>query len=216
MRPRERYSLQGPDHMPDDELLALAIGLGNSGRSTLDIARDVLDRFGDLRGAVDAPVDGLMRVPGLGRARAVQIHAALHAGRRAARPREALSGPMSSAVVMAEAFRPHLMDLRIEEFHALYLDARMRLIAHRALTRGSEDATVVDPRQVFRPAVQIGANRVVVAHNHPSGDPTPSELDRQVTRRLSAAGRLLGLELIDHLVFGGERWVSMRALGLMD
>lgn len=215
MRARERYAQQGPDRFPDDELLALVIGLGDAQRSNLDIARDLLERFGDLRGALDAPVDGLMQVPGLGLARAVRVHAALHAGHRAARPRAVYSAPLASPQDIWDVLAPMMAGLLVEELHALYLDRRARLLNHRVLTRGSADGTVIDPRQVFRPAVQMGVASVIVAHNHPSGDPTPSTQDITATRRLVAAGRLIGIELVDHLIVGHESWVSLRAEGLL-
>ena len=215
MRARERYAQQGPDRFPDDELLALVIGLGDAQRSNLDIARDLLARFGDLRGALDAPVDGLMRVPGLGLARAVRVHAALHVGHRAGRPRAVHSGPLITPEDSLAVLQPLMSGLLVEELHGLYLDRRSRLLNHRVLTRGSDDCTIVDPRQVFRPAVQMGVCSVIVAHNHPSGDPTPSTQDIGSTRRLVAAGRLIGVELVDHLILGQDSWVSLRAEGVL-
>ena len=215
MRPRERYSLYGPEQFQDDELLALALGLGTRDRSAIEIARALLTEFGDLRSALESTVDGLCRVEGVGPARAVQLHASLVAGQRAARarsPREPFLKDTNSAW---DHFRPHLDGLLVEEFHAVYLDRRNRLIAHRALTRGTADFTVIDPRQVFREALRCDASAVLVAHNHPSGDPSPSEADRLVTRRLATAGRIVGVGLMDHLILAGEAHFSMAQEGLI-
>ncbi len=213
MRPRERYTLLGPEQSTDAELLALILGVGAAGKSTLELGQSLLERFGDLPGVSRAPVEALRRVPGVGPARAVRLHAALQAGRRATRgahrPPELVRTPDQAF----EMLRHGLEDRDTEELHALYLDRKGRVSALIMLSRGSEGATVADPTQVFRPAVQCGAQAVILAHNHPSGDLAPSDADLMVTRRLLAAGRLLGIELTDHLIIGRGCYVSLRNEG---
>jgi DNA repair protein RadC len=126
------------------------------------------------------------------------------------------TAPVLTAADAAEAFGQTFWGLPDEELHCLYLDRRNRVIARERLTIGSDRFTVVDPRQIFRPAVTHRASAIVLAHNHPSGDPTPSVQDGEVTRRTSVAGRVLGVTVLDHLVFGASRWVSMRDAGLMS
>ncbi len=204
-RPREHYLASGPDPFGDAELTALLVGTGAGGRSALEIAADLLRRHGGLAGLARCDPGELAAVPGIGPARAVRLHAALEMGRRSLRhpsPAPVVDGPEAAARQLA----PPLRGLAHEELHALYLDRRNRPVAHRRLTRGSSSYTVVDPRQVFRPAVQLGAAGVILAHNHPSGDPTPSVQDREVTRRTRRAGEVLGIHLVDHLVVAGDLW----------
>jgi DNA repair protein RadC len=211
-RPRERYLLQGPDDVGDVDLLALILGTGVSGRSALEVAAAALARLGGLQGLASSQPAQLADLDGIGPARAVRIHAALSLGGRAAR-----STRGDARIVDAEAaFRAigdRFRGLCVEELHALHLDRALRPIAIAAVTRGSDAFTVVDPRQILRPAVQLGASALVIAHNHPSGDPAPSEQDRQITRRVASAARILGIRLLDHLVVAGTRYRSLAADG---
>ena len=209
MRPRERYTLFGAPQFGDDELLALVLGVGDARHTAVETARALLDRFGGLRGLADAPVEGLTQIAGVGAARAVRLHAALQVGLRAARSHVETPSVVNSAATAVAALRAGFEGLHTEELHALYLNRRLQPLAVRALTRGTESATLVDPRQVFRPAIQCGAAFVVAAHNHPSGDLSPSADDLAITQRLVAAGRLLGVPLLDHLILAGDEAVSL-------
>lgn len=214
MGPRESWLKSGSSAVADAELVALILGTGVTGRSALDVAEGLLGRFGGLWGLTRAETAELELEEGVGPIRAMRLHAALEAGRRSLLPKEVapvIRTPRDAWRQFA-AFMPARRD---EELHALYLDRRRRLIARRELTRGSDGFTVVDPRQVFRVAVGLGAHAVILAHNHPSGDPTPSEQDREITRRVAAAGKLLGIALLDHLVIGTEGWASLAQEGLL-
>ena len=215
MRPRERYSVYGPDGFSDEELLALIIGPGTARYSALDLARALTSKVGSPHLLALSPIDGLRAIPGIGLARAVRLHAALELGRRASR-RPAIAPPQ--VVRPGDAWhllRGRMEGLDVEELHGLYLNRRGQVLCIERLTRGSDAATVVDPRQVFRVAVQSAAASVIVAHNHPSGDPNPSERDRQVTLRLYAAGKTLGIALLDHLVLGMDCYTSMAELNIL-
>lgn len=216
MRAREAYACSGPSALGDVELVALLLGTGAAGRSTLAIAGDLVDAFGGLAGLARAEPAALQRVSGVGLARAVRLHAGLEAGRRAQAGRGDRPDPVCTPNDAAEWLRPALAALPHEELHALYLDRRGRPVARRLLTRGSDGFTVVDPRQVYRPAVALGALSVVLAHNHPSGDPTPSAMDREVTRRTRKAGTVIGVQLVDHIVVAGVEWTSMAQQGLVS
>ncbi len=212
MRPRERYRHHGPTPFGDAELLALVLGTGSRNASSLEVATSLLQRFGGLLGVALADPAELVAVQGVGPARATQVHAALHAGRRSlqvpARPK-----PVCTPAAAYRLLGPRLRGLRDEELHGLYLDRRRHPLATRVLTRGSDGFTVVDPRQVFRVAVAVGACGVVLAHNHPSGDPTPSEQDRDISTRVAQAGKVLGIGLLDHLVIGSAGFVSLAERG---
>lgn len=209
---RERYRQQGAAPFGDVELLALLIGTGGKGRSALQIAASLLDRHGGLAGLAGRQTQELMAIGGVGLERAVRIGAALELGRRA------LDGGVDAAPIGGpddafDAVAPALLGLPHEELHGLFLDRLRRPVARRMLTRGSDAYTVVDPRQVFRVALGVGARAVVLAHNHPSGDPTPSAQDIEVTRRVARAGQILGIPLVDHLVIGGGRFASLAEAG---
>ncbi len=212
-RPRERYLLEGPERHAEAELLALVLGTGTRGRSALHIAHDLLDRYGSCRALAREPVASLAAFTGIGPARAVRVHAACAL---AARPPavgygHALSGPEAAA----ELLIPHFAALPHEELHALYLDRKLRLRSQQRLTVGNDGFTIVDPRQVLRPAVALGVGAVLLAHNHPSGDPTPSTADVDVTLRVAEAAEVLDIQLVDHLVIGGQGWTSLAARGVL-
>jgi len=213
MRPRERYTVEGPGRFGDDELLALILGTGTADRAAIEIARDLLARFDGPGGLVQAPPGALAGVPGIGEARAVRVHAACALGRRAR-----LYPPPSRVLAPEDAWdylHPHVVDRAQEELHALYLARGGRLLACQRLTVGNDCFTIVDPKQVLRPAVALGATGIILAHNHPSGDPTPSEADRDCTRRVAEAGRVVGVVLLDHLVMGRHHFVSLAAAGVL-
>lgn len=206
MRPRESYLVGGPEGLGDIELIALVLGTGAGGRSARAIAADIVESDAGLAGVCAGALAGIR---GVGPARAIRLHAGIELGRRLARARPARQEPVTGAAAAARWFVPALGALDHEEFHALYLDRRLRPLACRRLTSGNDAATVVDARQVLRGALAVGAHAVVVAHNHPSGDLTPSGADREVTERLRHAGSAVGIEILDHLLVAGAGWMSI-------
>jgi DNA repair protein RadC len=209
---REDYVQRGPAPLGDAELLALVLGTGVAGRPALHVARDALDALGGMPGLRDAEATELAALHGIGVARAVRLHAALQLGRRALGSRTngaVIRTPDAAYAILA----PALAGRADEQLHGLFLDRRRRVLAHRVLTVGSHAFTIVDPRQIYRVALKVGASAVVLAHNHPSGDPTPSTMDRDITERVAAAGRVLCVPLLDHLVIGSERFTSLAAEG---
>jgi DNA repair protein RadC len=213
MQPRERYAEEGPSRFGDVELLALALGTGVAGHSSTAIAAELIDRFGHLGAVAQAEVAALASQTGIGAARAVRLLAAIECGRRIGRARPPSGEPILSPQAAWNHLGPALRHLPEEELHALFLDRRRRPLGLRQLTRGCDAFTVVEPRQIFRVAVGLGAAAVILAHNHPSGDPTPSPQDRDVTRRVAIAGRSLGIPLLDHLVVGAEGYRSLAGEG---
>ena len=212
-RPRERLAAHGADALSAVELIAILLGTGIGGASALDMAQRLLTDAQGIRGLVRLTYDELLRRPGLGAAKAARLQAAIELSRRAAmetctdRP---VRGPEDAAALLA----PRLESLAQEELHVLLLDAGSRVIRVSDVYRGSVCSAHVRAAEVFRPAVHAGAVSVVIAHNHPSGDPGPSPEDVTLTRWLVEAGSLLGIEALDHLVIGAGRYVSMRAEGL--
>lgn len=216
-RPRERLLAAGPAALSSRELLAILIGSGLKGRSALDLAAELLRRAdGSLRQLAAWGPAELTESPGIGPAVAARLAAALELGRRLAREgpveRQRITGPRD----VFELCAPRLRDLRQEEFHLLLLNTQHAVVRELVITRGTLDTSVVHAREVFRPAIAESAAAVILAHNHPSGDPTPSPEDREVTRQLAAAGLLIGIPVLDHVVIGDARYVSFVESGLLN
>jgi DNA repair protein RadC len=215
-RPRERLVTVGPGALSTRELLAILVGSGGRGRNALAVAGGLLGSVdGSLRRLAIALPGELERQPGVGPAVAARLGAALELGRRLAREgpaeRTRIRGPADFFARCA----PMLRDLPQEEFRVLLLNAQHAVFREVLVTRGILDASVVHPREVFRHAVAETAAAVILVHNHPSGDPSPSAEDRQVTRQLAEAGRLLGIPVLDHVVVGDARYVSFVESGLL-
>ena len=215
-RPRERLLDLGAHALSTSELLAIVIGSGGRGRSALRIGDDVMGfAQGSLRRLASRPVSELTRQGGVGRAKAVVIHAALELGRRMAAESRDESTPIRSPKDVVAAFAHRLEDLPVEEFHVAILDAQHRLERDVTVTRGILNSSLVHPREVFREAIAERAAAIILVHNHPSGDPTPSADDRNVTDQLVAAGRLLDIPVHDHVIIGRGRYTSFAEAGLL-
>ena len=208
--PRERLRSVGAGALSDEELVALLLRTGGRGRNALAVARGLLARRGGLRGLASATGRELEGEDGVGPAKAASVRAALEVARRVAarrlRPGDGIAGPAD----VFRHFHPRLRYASRERFVALLLDGRHRVIREVEVSRGTLTASLVHPREVFRPALRDGAAALVVVHNHPSGDPTPSAEDRQVTARLVRAGDLLGVRLLDHVVVAEHGYRSLR------
>ncbi len=216
-RPRERLRSLGARSLGAAELLAVIIGSGTRGRSSLTIAHEVLaDVGGSLRILANRPVATIGGISGVGPARAMAIVAALELGRRTAAEPHGERVAVHSPQDVVAAFGPHLEALSVEEFHVAILDAQHHLERDVLVTRGILDSSLVHPREVFREAIAERAASIILVHNHPSGDPTPSTEDRMVTSQLVAAGTLLGIPVRDHVVIGRGRYVSFAEAGWLS
>jgi DNA repair protein RadC len=213
--PRERLLEQGAEALSDAELLALLLRTGAAGRDALALATDLLRCEGGLhRLAVAAPRE-LSRHGGVGPAKSASLVAALEIGRRLATRRLRAGDRVQSPGDVYGHFHARLRHAASERFLALLLDGRHRLVREVAISQGTLTASLVHPREVFRPALRESAAAVVLVHNHPSGDPTPSSEDRELTRRLAAAGDLLGVPVLDHVVVAERGFVSLREDGVL-
>jgi DNA repair protein RadC len=215
-RPRERLIDLGASSLSSAELLAILLGSGGAGRSAVQIGQAVLaEAGGALRWIARQPVAALTTVAGIGTARAVTIHASLELGRRMAAEGRQDGSPVRSPRDVVEYFGPRMEDLPVEEFHVAVLDAQHRLERDITVTRGILNSSLVHPREVFREAIAERAAAVILVHNHPSGDPSPSPDDRTVTAQLVAAGRLLDIPVHDHVIIGRGRYTSFAEAGLL-
>ncbi len=210
-RPRERLALLGTAGLRDVELVALVLGGGRA----LPRAALVLDAIGGLRHLRAATQHELRQVDGLGDAGASALCAAFELGRRAALLDVPLGTPLRSPSDVGAYVRARLGDAPTEQFWVLGLDARQRVARIECIAIGSLASVEVHPRDVFRPLVRAGVHSLIAVHNHPSGDPSPSDADVELTRRLADVGVLIGIPLIDHLVVTRTQAVSMAGLGLL-
>ena len=214
-RPRERLRSVGAAGLSTVELLAIVLGAGTAAGSALEVARSLLAaEEGSLRRLALRPVGALTTVQGVGGARAACVHAVLELGRRLAAEARDAGAPLRSPRDVFRHFQ-RLEDCPVEEFHVAVLDAQHRLERDVLVTRGILNSSLVHPREVFREAIAERAAAIVLVHNHPSGDPTPSADDRAVTDQLVAAGRLLDIPVHDHVIVGRGRYASFAEAGLL-
>lgn len=214
-RPREKLLARGADHLTDAELLALIIRTGDSSskNSAVDLARGLLRRFGSLRQLAAATITELCERPGIGPAKAAEIQALFQIARRFSDQRLQPGQTYRSSTDAFYHFHERLCDYRKEVFLALLLDTKNRLIREVQISEGSLNASIVHPREVFAPALKESAAAVLFVHNHPSGDPTPSREDIEITRRLKSAGELLGIRVLDHIIIGNGAYISLADRG---
>ncbi len=218
-RPRERLVLEGVDALSNAELIAILLRTGLKGYSAIHVAQQLLAKFATLDGLARAPLEELRQVKGVGRDKAVTLKAAFTLARKMAAEMRAESPLLDTPERVAELLREESRPQDVEQFRVVLLNTRRRLIGLETISQGTLDTLLVHPREVFKRAIAANASAVVLVHNHPSGDPTPSEADIKVTRDLIRAGQLLKIEVLDHVIIGRrtmERekdYVSLRELG---
>ncbi len=214
-RPRERMQRQGPAALSHAELLAILLRTGTRNESAVRLAERILNECGGLRRFAERSWDELTHIRGIGPVKALQLQASIELGRRVARSRlpetVRITRPQDAADLLMEEMR----HLREEHFVCLFLNTKNQVIGRQTLSIGSLNASVVHPREVYRAAIRRSSASILCAHNHPSGDPTPSSEDIQLTRRLAEAGKLIGIELLDHLVIGDNRFISLKETGCL-
>jgi DNA repair protein RadC len=202
-RPREKLAAHGASALSDAELIAILIRTGKIGANAIDVARDLLKRHGSLRELSRCGVDELAKNAGVGFAKAVQLAAAFDLGNRLAR--EPLANQkIDSPELVNQVVGGEMRMLRKEEMRVILLDTRYRLIRVETISRGTVNESIAHPREIFRPAVIASAYAVIVVHNHPSGDPSPSQADHSLTRRLAEAAELMQIKLLDHIIIGAQ------------
>lgn len=219
-RPRERLAAVGPEHLKESELLAILLRTGTKGVPVTALAERLLRSFENSLGRVaGASLQELRRVPGVGPDKAAAVKAAFELARRLTRESVGDDPLLDTPARVADFLREEMRALEVETFHVLLVNTRRRLVSAERLSQGTLDTLLVHPREVFRRAVSAGAAAIILAHNHPSGDPSPSEGDIRVTRDLIRAGQLLKIEVLDHVILGRRTegrdrdWASLRELG---
>ena len=215
-RPREKLERLGSSALGDNELLALVIAGGSASRDALTLANELLERCGGLRGLTRAAADDLRHVRGIGRARAAQVLAAVDLGRRTL-VREAAERPrLGTPRQIAALLLPQYGACAVEHFGIVMLDTKHRMLRVRVVSIGCLDSTVVHPREVFREAAAAAAAAIVLFHNHPSGDPSPSSDDLALTARMVKAGAIMGIDVLDHVILADQRYFSLAEAGQLQ
>jgi DNA repair protein RadC len=214
LRPRERLLEGGPSALSDGELLGLLFGIGSREKTAVELAGEVISEAGGLHGLYDVSVHELMQVNGIGKAKACTILAAVELGRRIGQVRNPGRPVISSPADVERLLRGRIANLDRENFVVVLLNTRNEVIETSTVSVGTLGASLVHPREVFKPAVRASAASVILAHNHPSGKVEPSREDREVTRRLGEAAGILGIEVLDHVIVGDGSF-SMKEHGML-
>jgi DNA repair protein RadC len=218
-RPRERLAENGAEALKTSELLAILLRTGSKGVSAVDLGERLLQQFGTLDNLARAPLHELQKVKGIGRDKAIGLKSAFTLAQRMVQETRHDSPVLDRADFVADLLREETRFHPVETFHVLLLNTRRRLIRIERVSHGTLDTILVHPREVFKAAIGANASAIVLVHNHPSGDPSPSEADIRVTRDLIRAGQLLKIDVLDHVIIGArsqERakdYVSLRELG---
>jgi DNA repair protein RadC len=218
-RPRERLAEKGAEALTHAELIAILLRTGLRGRSAIEIAQELLHKFGSLNGLERASLEDLQQVQGIKHAKAIALKAAFTLARRMAQELHGDAPLLDNPASIADYLREEVRSYEVEHFQAVLLNTRRKLIRVEMISQGLVDTILVHPREVFKRAIAANASALVLVHNHPSGDPSPSEADIRVTRDLIRAGQLLKIEVLDHVILGrraaanGKDYVSLRELG---
>lgn len=214
-RPRERLLQHGPQHLTEAELLGILVGKGTRKKTAIDIARELLDQYESLQKLFSRSPSELTTVKGIGSAKAAILSAAFELVRRVQSQKISERASFKRSSDVANHYLPLMRDLRKEVFKVLLLTRANRLIKEVLISEGTLDASIVHPRDVFKEALLEPAAGVILIHNHPSGNPSPSEEDLRITKQLVEAGRLLGIRVYDHIILAGESYRSLADEGLI-
>lgn len=214
-RPRERLLKHGASVLSTAELLAILMRSGTKDMSVLVVAAELLRAYDGLRGVACASIQQLSKIRGVGEVKAIEIHAAFELGRRLAAVSQEERPTVKSPRDIANLLMPEMRDLQKEHLKSILLDTKNRVIRITTVSIGTLDSSLVHPREVYKEAIASSAASLALIHNHPSGDPTPSKPDIEVTERIMEAGEILGISLVDHIIIGDNCWVSLKEKGYL-
>ncbi len=214
-RPREKLIKYGAESLSNAELLAIILRVGTQEYSAIGMAEHIIAKFSGIRGLVSASVEELSSIKGLGIAKSAQIKAMIELGKRLARAAAESRVSIRNPQDIVDYVNPYLRDEPKENFMALFLNTKNEVLKTRTITVGILDSSLITPRELFREAIAMNSASVIVAHNHPSGDPAPSKEDIALTRRLIESGKLIGIDVLDHVIVGDNKWISLRERNLI-
>jgi DNA repair protein RadC len=214
-RPRERLIKLGAEALSAQELLALIIARGIPGKSVINLAQEVLSNFKNIKGVSEATIEQLCEIRGIGPAKAVQIKACFEIGKREDLEPEQKKYDIKNPGEIVKAVRALIKDKAKEHFKIIILDSRNKIIDITNISTGTLNANLAHPREIFKDAITRNAAAIILAHNHPSGDPEPSEDDLKITKQLIEAGKILGIEVLDHIIITKNSYISLKEKGLL-
>ena len=214
-RPRERLEQYGEKALATHELLAILLRTGTRGSNVIQLSLLILNQFEDLYSLKMASIEELMLIKGIGKIKATEIKACIELGTRLANASQLKSGTITSTQAAGALLKKEMRDLQQEHVVALYLNTKNEIIKKKTIFIGSLNSSVAHPREIFREAVRYSAARIIIAHNHPSGNPEPSEADLVFTRRMVECGEMMGIDLLDHFIIGSEKYLSLKEYGII-
>lgn len=211
-RPREKMLIEGIENLSNEELLAILINTGSKELSSIGLAGIILRKSGGIKGLVEMDLNSLQEINGIGPAKATTIFAAMELSKRISKIIGRQKFDIKSPQSISQLFMEELRYKKKEVVKVLLLDTKNNIITDAVVSEGSLNASIVHPREVYIEAVKRSANKIIVVHNHPSGDPSPSNEDIKITKRLYDSGEILGIELLDHVIIGDGNYCSLREL----
>ena len=209
-RPRERLIKLGPEALSAQELLALIVARGIPGKSVMNIAQEVLSKFGNIKAVSEATIEQLCQIRGIGPAKAAQILACFEIGKRSELEPDQKKYDITNPETVVKTVRTSIKNKAKEHFKLIILDSRNKILTITNVSVGTLNANLAHPREIFKDAITHNASSVVLVHNHPSGDPEASEDDLKITKQLVEAGKILGIEIIDHIIIGNDAFFSFK------
>ncbi len=215
-RPREKMLTRGEESLTDSELLAILLGNGVKGKSAIDLARELLSSFNSLSELAASPVRTIMKIKGIGKAKAVKLSAAFQIARRVQAGRSNVNGIFDGPEKVARYYLPLFRDKKKEEFWILLLNSSNVIFKEQKISEGILNASIVHPREVFKTAIVESAASIILLHNHPSGSKEPSKEDIAVTKQVAEAGVLLNIRVLDHIILAGNEYTSLKLRGCID
>ncbi|NGX39417.1 MAG: hypothetical protein KR126chlam1_00744 [Chlamydiae bacterium] len=214
--PRERLLRDGVQALSIQELIAILLGTGTKGKTVLSLAQDLLIHFGGMEGLINASVEELIEMKGIGKAKAILLKAAFGIASRASKEKRVVENKVTTIDDVVAIAEPEIGDLQQEALLVILRDVKSCLIHAEVISLGTLSEVLVHPREVFRPALRHGAYSLIICHNHPSGDPTPSDADIRLTKQLLESSRIMGIPLVDHIIIGKGKHHSMRRSSIWE
>ncbi|SFB85485.1 DNA repair protein RadC [Alkalibacterium subtropicum] len=214
-RPRERMKEYGPEALANHELLAILLRTGTKDHNVIQLSMQVFSYFDDLYMFKNASLEELLSIPGIGKAKAFEMLASIELGKRLAKTTVLKEGAVTSSQFVGKLLMEELKGLQQELVVGLFLNTKNEIIKKETIFKGSLNSSVAHPREIFKAAIKYSSARIIIAHNHPSGNPEPSEADLRFTERMSEVGKIVGIELLDHFIIGEDQYISLKEYGAM-
>lgn len=207
-KPREKLFFYGVENLSNTDLISILLRTGTKGENALDIASNIISNVGSINNLSNIGVRELSKIKGVGNVKAITILAAIELGKRATSKEIRIKMPLTNSKSVHDSFKRFFQNIKQEKFMAIYLDTKKNLINYKTLFIGTIDHSIVHPREIFNEAIRLSASSLIIIHNHPTGDITPSQNDREVTKKISESGLLLGIPLLDSIITNGEEYYS--------